>query len=91
VEYHYDNLFEELNMLQLHISHCHLDASFLMKVALNVAPLTSKHSAFVFLLGACGTSPRSVVPAATALQVGVLQLLMEFVNLQIFAETPVYT
>jgi hypothetical protein len=69
MEDYYVNLFEKLNMLTLHISHCHLDDSFLMKVLVNVAPLTSKYSDFVFLLGTYLTSPISVAPPATALQV----------------------
>jgi hypothetical protein len=47
----------------------------------NIAPLSWKQSAFVFLLGIL---TRSVAPSATALQLDVFLLEMQFVNLQIF-------
>jgi hypothetical protein len=55
-------------------------------VALNIAPLSWKQSAFVFLLGTYTyvILPRSVAPAATTLQQDVYLLQMEFVNLRIF-------
>jgi hypothetical protein len=61
---------------------------FLMSfVALNIAPLSWKQSAFVFLLGTYVTLPRSVAPSATALQLDVFLLQMQFVNVQIFLIT----
>jgi hypothetical protein len=52
--------------------------------ALNVAPLSSKQPASVFLLGTYVTLPCSVAPPATILQLDVLPLQMQFVYLQIF-------
>jgi hypothetical protein len=58
-------------------------------VVLNVASLSSKQSAFLFLLGTYVTLPCPVVPPATAFQLDVFLLLMQSVDLQIFLETQV--
>jgi hypothetical protein len=50
----------------------------------NIAPLSSKLSAFVFLLGIYATLPCSVPPPTIALPLDVILLLMQVVNLQIF-------
>jgi hypothetical protein len=55
-------------------------------VALNIAPLSWKESAFGFLLGTYVTLAISVAPSATALQQDVYLLQLQFVNLQIFLE-----
>jgi hypothetical protein len=81
VEYYYGSILEKLNLQTLHIRRRHSDALFLISV-FNVAkfraPLSSKQSAFVVLLGTNGRnftkftysyshcpSPRCV-PAANA-------------------------
>jgi hypothetical protein len=53
-------------------------------VALNIAPLSWKQSAFVFLLAINVILRRSIAPSATALQQDVYLLQMQFLNLQIF-------
>jgi hypothetical protein len=55
---------------------------FIMK--LNVAPLSQKQPAFMFLLGAYVTLPSSVAPPTTALPLDVFLLQMQFANVQIF-------
>jgi hypothetical protein len=59
-------------------------------MTLNIASLSWKQSAFVFLLGTYVTLPRSVAPSATALQQDVYLLQMQFVNLQIFLVSRVF-
>jgi hypothetical protein len=85
VEYHYDNILEKLNMQTLHIRRRHFDALFLINVfsGTKCCPSVLETSAFVFLLGTYVTLPSSVVPSATALQLDVFLLQMQFVNLQI--------
>jgi hypothetical protein len=87
MEYQY-NLLERLNLLTLHNRRRHFDVLFLINVLepLNVAPLSSKWSAFVFLLGTFVTSTCSLALLATAFQLDVFQRQMQFVNLQIFYE-----
>jgi hypothetical protein len=83
VEYHYDNILEKLNLQTRH-----LDAlvSKMSLVALNIAPLSWKQSAFVFLQWTYSyvTLPRSVAPSATVLQLDAYLLQIKFVNLQLF-------
>jgi hypothetical protein len=53
-------------------------------VALNIALLSWKQSAFVFLLGTYAILTRSDIPSATGLQLDVFRLQVQPVNLQIF-------
>jgi hypothetical protein len=62
---------------------------YMSLVALNVGPLSSKQSVFVFLVGTYVSLPCSVAPPAIALQLDVFLQLMQFVNLQISLETQV--
>jgi hypothetical protein len=74
------------NFLTLHIRHHHSDALFLINVlvTLNVAFLSSKQPASVFLLGTFATLPLSLSLPTAALQPDVFLLLIQLVNLQIF-------
>jgi hypothetical protein len=58
-------------------------------VALNVVPLSSKESVFVFLLRTYGTLLRSAAPPDTVLQLDVFLLQMQFVYQEISLETQV--
>jgi hypothetical protein len=84
VEYHFDNILEKINLQTLHIRRSHFDASFLINVFSGTknAPLSSKQSAFVFLLGTYVILTRSVIPSATGLQLDMFLLQMQFTNLQ---------
>jgi hypothetical protein len=53
-------------------------------VAVNAAHLSSKQSAFVFLLGTYGTSSFLAAFPATALQLDVFLRKIQFVNIEIF-------
>jgi hypothetical protein len=63
VDYHYSNILDKLNLQTLHVRRRHIDALFLI----NSAPLSSKQSACVFLLGTSEIFPRSVVLPVTVL------------------------
>jgi hypothetical protein len=56
-------------------------------VALDVAPLSSKQLALLFLLTTHLSSLGSVAPSATALQLDMFLVQMQFVNLQMFLIT----
>jgi hypothetical protein len=91
VEYHCDNLLEKLNLLTLHIKRRHADALFVIHVfsSAKCCPSVHETAAFVFLLGTYVTLPCSVAPPATALQLDMCLLQMQYVNLQISLEAHV--
>jgi hypothetical protein len=91
VEYHYDRILERLNLLTLDIRRRHFDALFLINVfrGAKCCPCVLETVGLGFLLGTYVTLPRSLAPAATALQLDVFLLLIQFVNTQIFLITHV--
>jgi hypothetical protein len=90
MEYHYDNLAEKLNLLTLHIRHHHVDALFLTNIFSGAKccpsvgnswhPCSCSECTYV-------TLPCSTAPQATALEINLFLLQMQFVNLQIFLKT----
>jgi hypothetical protein len=83
VDYHYINTLNKLNLQTLHVRRRHIDALFFINIleAINSAPLSSKQSACVFLIGTSENCPRSVVLPPTVLEPGVFLLQIQFVNL----------
>jgi hypothetical protein len=75
------NILDQLNLRTLHVRRRHIDALFLIYVSRGIkfAPLSSKQSACVFLLGISENVLRSVVLPATVLQPGVFLLQIQFV------------
>jgi hypothetical protein len=85
VKHHY-NLLEKLNLLTLHIRRRHSDALFLINV-FSAARCCQSVLEIVGIRVPTRTMSCSVAPLATALQLNVVLLQMQFVNLQIPLET----
>jgi hypothetical protein len=84
------NLLEKLNLLILQIRHCHFDALFIINVFSGAKCCPSVLKAVgICVLGASITLPCSVASLATALQLDMFMLQMQFVNLQMSLETQV--
>jgi hypothetical protein len=77
---------EKLNFQATHTSFRKFDSLFLLNVLLaqNVAPLSSKQSAIVFLLETFVTSPGLIAPLATDIQLDVFLLHMQLITVNLF-------
>jgi hypothetical protein len=91
VEYHCHNISEKLNLLTLHIRRHHSCALFLINAfsGAKCCPSVLETVDIRVLLGTDITLPCSLAPPATALQLDVFLLQIQFVNLQMSLETQV--
>jgi hypothetical protein len=88
VHYH-DTILNKLNLQTLHIRRRHFDALFLRNIFTGTKywPIDLETVGIRVPARNTRNSPRSVAPSATALQLDVFLLQMQFVNVQIFLIT----